>query len=77
MPKCWLFRPAEDYLVARNGPEMTRHLRDLLRDRALADSLSEAGRRTVLERHTCAHRVDDLLAIASRVRPSFMAWGAS
>jgi spore maturation protein CgeB len=40
-----------------------RHLRDLLNDPALARALAEQGRRTVLARHTCAHRVDELLAI--------------
>ena len=59
-----LFTPGADYLVARNGREMKRHLRDVLRDRELARSLAQHGLRTILARHTCAHRVDELLAIA-------------
>ena len=58
-----LFRPGEDFLVARDGAEMRRHLRDLLSDPASASALAERGRRTILDRHTCAHRVDELLGI--------------
>jgi spore maturation protein CgeB len=58
-----LFRPAEDYLMASNGRELERHVRDVLQDEELAQQLSRNGRRTILARHTCAHRVDELLAI--------------
>ena len=58
-----LFEPGRDFLVARDGDEMRRHLRAVLDDPALAAELAEHGRRTVLARHTCAHRVDELLAI--------------
>jgi spore maturation protein CgeB len=59
-----LFSPGEDFLVARDGDEMRRHLEALLADPDRAAALAERGRRTVLARHTCAHRVDELLAIA-------------
>jgi spore maturation protein CgeB len=58
-----LFSPGRDYLVANDGDGMRRHLRDVLHDPALASSLSEHGLRTILERHTCAHRVEQLLRI--------------
>jgi spore maturation protein CgeB len=58
-----LFTAGEDYLVARDGAEMRRHLRAVLSDRALSSRLASHGRRTILARHTCAHRVDELLAI--------------
>jgi spore maturation protein CgeB len=58
-----LFTPGKDFLVARNGKEMKRHLKNLLQDQALARELAQHGRNTILERHTCAHRVDELLAI--------------
>ena len=64
-----LFRPGEDYLVARNGGEMREHLRAVLADEELARSLTERGRETILARHTCAHRVDELLAILRELRP--------
>jgi spore maturation protein CgeB len=63
-----LFTPGEDFLVARNGGEMRRHLSVLLRDGELARMLAEHGRRTVLARHTCAHRVDELLDIHAEIR---------
>ncbi len=58
-----LFSPGRDYLVARDGAEMTKHLRAVLGDAALARELSSSGLRTIRERHTCAHRVDELLGI--------------
>ena len=63
-----LFRPGIDYLVARDGSEMTRHLRDVLHDDALAATLAARGRETILARHTCAHRVDELLTIVEDIR---------
>ena len=65
-----LFTPGEDFLVARNGAEMTRLLQDVLRDDALASSLAGHGRRTIEARHTCAHRVDELLGIVAEFDPS-------
>jgi spore maturation protein CgeB len=62
-----LFTAGADYLVARDGPEMERHLEAVLSDPALAASLSRHGLRTILARHTCAHRVDELLAIARKL----------
>ncbi len=57
-----LFTPGEDYLVARDGGEMRRHLAALRADPALRAHLAERGRATVVARHSCAHRVDELLA---------------
>jgi spore maturation protein CgeB len=61
-----LFSPGKDYLVARDGAEMKRQLRRLLVDPQLAGSLSAHGRKTILQRHTCAHRVDELIEIYHR-----------
>ena len=58
-----LFTPGRDYLVARDGDEMADHLSRVLSDRRLATTLSQRGLRTILARHTCAHRVDELLAV--------------
>jgi spore maturation protein CgeB len=62
-----LFEPGADFLVARNGREMREQLRAVLHDDALARSLAEQGRRTILARHTCAHRVDELLGICAEL----------
>jgi spore maturation protein CgeB len=63
-----LFRTGRDYLVARDGEEMKRHLRALLDDRETAAELARSGRETILARHTCAHRVDELLQIDRELR---------
>ncbi len=59
-----LFAPGQDFLVARDGGGMRRHLRALLGDPDAAAALAERGRATVLARHTCAHRAAELLAVA-------------
>ena len=64
-----LFRVGQDFLMVRNGTEMERRLKDVVNDASLARSLSSSGLKTILERHTCAHRVDELLRIYEAVRP--------
>ena len=63
-----LFRVGEDFLVVRDGAEMTRALRDLKHNAELRARLVWNGLETIRERHTCAHRVDELLSIVERVR---------
>jgi spore maturation protein CgeB len=58
-----LFAPGKDFLVARSGAEMRRHLRDVLLDPQLSESLMLHAFGTIHRRHTCAHRVNELLAI--------------
>jgi spore maturation protein CgeB len=58
-----LFRPGTDHLIARDGGEMRRAIREVLHDRDLAAQLREGGLETIRSRHTCGHRVDELLAI--------------
>jgi spore maturation protein CgeB len=58
-----LFAPGEDFLVARGGAEMCGHLDALRHDPCLAAALASRGRATVETRHSCAHRVDELIAI--------------
>lgn len=62
-----LFRPGQDYLVARDEIEMTGHLLALKRDPALRAQLVRFGLETIRARHTCAHRAEELLAIAARL----------
>ncbi len=64
-----LFRPG-DYLVARDGEEMTQHLANLSYDPDLRASLVASGLGTIRARHTCAHRVDELLAIVAGLHQS-------
>lgn len=62
-----LFTAGKDFLVARDGDEMTWHLRRILSDGHLARSLAEHGLHTIRARHTCAHRVDQLEAICGEL----------
>jgi spore maturation protein CgeB len=62
-----LFSPGEDFLIARDGADMQRQMAALLADVSAAAELAEHGRRTILARHTCAHRVDELLAIVTEL----------
>ena len=58
-----LFRPGTDYLVAKNGRQVRELLRDVLIDETHAAQLAENGLETLRARHTCAHRVDELLEV--------------
>ena len=62
-----LFTPGRDYLVARSGAEMQRHLTTLVHEPHLRAQLASSGYATIRARHTCAHRVDELLAILDRI----------
>ena len=62
-----LFRRGTDHLVATSGAEMTRLLDEVIHDPQLAASLREQGIATVRERHTCAHRVDELMAVCAEI----------
>jgi spore maturation protein CgeB len=62
-----LFEAGEDYLVAADREHMQRCLRAVLQDAALAQLLRENGLRTIAARHTCGHRVDELLAICHQL----------
>jgi spore maturation protein CgeB len=58
-----LFRPGEDYLVVDSGEEMKRTIRRLLADGSARRQIGDSGRRTILQRHTCRHRAQQLLDI--------------
>ena len=62
-----LFTPGRDYLLAHDSEEMAAHLEAVLGDSRLAKRLVQHGLRTINARHTCAHRVDELLAIAAQL----------
>jgi spore maturation protein CgeB len=58
-----LFRVGEDFLMVRSGEEMERAMEQLKSDPDLRASLARSGLETIRTRHTCAHRVDELLSI--------------
>lgn len=63
-----LFRPGEDYLVARDEQEMTAHMIALRDDAELRRSLVANGLATIAARHSCAHRAQELLSIVVALR---------
>jgi spore maturation protein CgeB len=64
-----LFQPGRDYLVAGNGSQMRDHLRMLRSSPETARIIAGYGLQTILSRHTCAHRVAELLYICASLRP--------
>jgi spore maturation protein CgeB len=62
-----LFTPGKDFLVARNGREMKKWLRMLLHEPEAARALSVRGLGTILDRHTCRHRADELYRICRSI----------
>jgi spore maturation protein CgeB len=58
-----LFRSGRDFLFAEDSAEMVARLRFLLEDSQAAQSLAASGLQTIRSRHTCFHRVDELLSL--------------
>jgi spore maturation protein CgeB len=58
-----LFTPGKDYLVADSKEAMKTHLTNILNDGETGKVLAAHGLNTIKTRHTCAHRVDELLQI--------------
>jgi spore maturation protein CgeB len=63
-----LFTPGRDFVVVRDGDEMTAAMQALLADPARRAALAAHGLETVRADHTCAHRVDELMTIYDAVR---------
>ena len=62
-----LFRAREDYVVVASGAEMKARLRELLRDESARRQIGDSGRQSILRRHTCAHRAEQLLGICEEL----------
>ncbi len=60
-----LFRPGSDFLIAKDGEDMERQLRQLMADEPMRQALAASGRAQILARHSCRHRVEELLAIVA------------
>jgi len=58
-----LFSPGTDLLIGHDGSQVEQHLVRLLGDRELARFVAAKGHQAVMERHTCAHRAEELLAV--------------
>ncbi len=58
-----LFTGGKDYLCVPDGEAMVAEIRHLLKDDAARAQIAEHGLRTIRQRHTCAHRAQQLLEI--------------
>ncbi|MBV8831607.1 MAG: glycosyltransferase [Acidobacteriaceae bacterium] len=65
-----LFRVGKDFLMARDGADMSDKIADVLKDDDMASELGLSGLETIRKRHTCAHRVSELLNIYEGIRPA-------
>jgi spore maturation protein CgeB len=63
-----LFTPGLDYLIAETAADMKVQMRALNEDDELRRSLAAHGLDTIRSRHTCAHRVDELMTIVDEIR---------
>jgi spore maturation protein CgeB len=61
-----LFAAGEDFAVAQSPQEMRELIAWLSEDDIARSRFGECGRRTILDRHTCGHRADQLLEILAR-----------
>jgi spore maturation protein CgeB len=61
-----LFRPG-DLLFVRSGTEMKRAMETLLKDESAAQAQALRGLETILARHTCNHRAEQLTSICEEL----------
>jgi spore maturation protein CgeB len=63
-----LFRIGADFLMADTPETMRAHIRAVQHDAGLREALAASGLATIRARHTCGHRVQELLHIVARLR---------
>lgn len=62
-----LFRTGTDFLMVNSGGEMTAAIKEIITDDSIAEKFRKKGLQTILDRHTCAHRVDELMTICNEL----------
>jgi spore maturation protein CgeB len=62
-----LFNPGKDFLFAANKKEIKQLMKRILSDDELVQEITGNGLKTILARHTCAHRVDELYNICEEI----------
>lgn len=62
-----LFRPGKDFQYVTNKEEMKEWMQKMLSDDGLVEEMTASGLKTIRERHTCAHRVDELYQICEEL----------
>jgi spore maturation protein CgeB len=62
-----LFTPGGDFQFAQNGVEMKKLMQKVLSDEAWVAEMTQHGLETIRQKHTCAHRVDELYSICEEL----------
>ena len=62
-----LFTAGEDYLCVPDGRAMEAEIKRLLTDHSAREQLASHGRKTIQEKHSCAHRAQQLLEICEEL----------
>jgi spore maturation protein CgeB len=62
-----LFTPGKDFVFAQNKQEMKACMQKALSDDAWVDEITAHGLRTIQQKHTCAHRADELYNICEEL----------
>jgi spore maturation protein CgeB len=62
-----LFTPGKDFFFAQDKNEMKELMRRILSDDAMVELQTDYGLKTIREKHTCAHRVDELYTICEEI----------
>jgi len=62
-----LFRPDQDYALARNGDEMQSLLGELLQSESARRQIASSGLETIQQHHTCRHRAEQLMEICGEI----------
>ena len=63
-----LFRPGQDYVLARDGEEMSALLGELLESETARQQIASSGLETIRQHHTCRHRAEQLMEIFGEIR---------
>jgi spore maturation protein CgeB len=62
-----LFTPGEDFKFAQNGEEMKALMQQVIAGEPWVKDMTEHALHTIQQKHTCAHRVDELYAICEEL----------
>jgi spore maturation protein CgeB len=63
-----LFAPGKDFLTARDGRQMKAQMKLLLHDESARRELALRGLEAIRARHSCAHRVSELMEVVESIR---------
>jgi len=62
-----LFTPGSDFVFAKNKEEMKYWINKVLTDETFVKEMTQQALETILSKHTCAHRTDELYGICEEL----------